>query len=136
MAKVTLTKTRQHTIVGEGLALGCLAVGIEGLSNNKLTIDRAFRFAWVRWEYSKRFPGLNAGPRFDDILAILEKSSGRTGKPVAAFRAEPGWGFVPYLTATVSNVTEAGARLEETSGIPLTAWKALAELTATGLVQA
>ncbi|WGD38245.1 hypothetical protein [Lysinibacter sp. HNR] len=132
--KIQLTKNRQQTIIGEGLALGCLDVGIEGLSANEVTISRAFRYAWVRWDYAKRFPAINAGPRYDDILTIMESSATRQGKPVAAFRPEPGWGFVPFLRKTVPTVEEAAARLHETSGIPLTAWRALAELTAKGLI--
>ncbi len=132
--KIQLTKARQQAIIGEGLALGCLAVNIEGLSANKLTIDRAFSYAWVRWDYAKRFPNVNTGPKYHDIHPIMEKSAARQGKPVAAFRAEPGWGFVPFLRDEDMTIDEAAAQLEETSGIPVTAWKVLAELTAKGLV--
>ncbi|MFC4223192.1 hypothetical protein [Lysinibacter cavernae] len=134
MAQPKLTKTRQHVAIGEGLALGCLAVGIQGLSTNQLTLDQGFRYAWPRWDSSRRFPNVNVGVKYNDIRSILEKSGRRQGQPVAAFRVEQGQGFVPYLRNGIHSVNDAAARLEEETGVPLTAWKALAELTAKGLI--
>lgn len=40
-----LTKTQQETAVGEGLAVGVLAIGVEAVTTSRMTVDSAFRAA-------------------------------------------------------------------------------------------
>ncbi len=132
MAKKAPTRTEQHVLLGAGFALGCLAAELPGLSSNRLTLEQAFRYAWPRWEGARQFPAVRVSLTTNDIFDIVERSAGRKGRPVAFFRAEPGFGFVAALRPGVASVTDAAATLEAGCGVSLTAWRALAEYTATG----
>jgi hypothetical protein len=55
-----MTRARQETIVGEGFALGCVAVGRDSFNGQKMSIEFAFAHAWTRWPYSARFPAVRA----------------------------------------------------------------------------
>lgn len=50
-----MTKAMQETTVGEGLALGCLSLGIIAVTSNKMDVEFAFGRAWRNWPQADRF---------------------------------------------------------------------------------
>lgn len=57
-----LTRTRQQTEIGEGLAVGCLIVGVTAISPTA-ALDDALVHALSSWPWAPRYPALPSGPR-------------------------------------------------------------------------
>jgi hypothetical protein len=75
-----LSKVQQQKAVGEGLAVGCLTLGLTQLPSEKLNVELSFRHAWRSWRPAHNFPSVQAGPTRDDIYyQILHKSAHRRG---------------------------------------------------------
>lgn len=53
---MTASKAQQETAVGQGLAVGCLALGVVAVTADKLTVELAFARAWRAWP-SAAVPG-------------------------------------------------------------------------------
>lgn len=119
----TLSKASQHTALGEGLALGCLAAGIAEVEGGKVDIELAFRHAWRRWPHARAFPAVHAGPQRDDLLHILDRSEGRRSAHLTGWSSS--WPFVPYL-AKHSSLEDAAEHVAGSSGVPLSGWIDLA----------
>lgn len=119
----TLSKARQHIAVGEGLALGCLAVGVTEVMGEKMDIEFAFRHAWRRWPHARAFPAVHAGPQRDDLLHILDRSEGRRSAHLTGWSSS--WPFVPYLAEHWS-IEDTAEILAGSSGVPLAGWVDLA----------
>lgn len=81
------SKAQQQTTVGEGLAVGCLALGVVGVTTEKMAVEFAFRKAWRSWAYAVRFPVINAGPSRDDIVHVIGDSAERRSPYAAAWEA-------------------------------------------------
>jgi hypothetical protein len=122
-----MTPTQQQTAVGEGLAIGCLALSVTGFTSAKMTVTFAFRHAWNRWTETASFPSIHAELSRNDILRILNMSERRRGSLVAAWDCS-GREYQPYLWQDDWNVEESAEVLEETCGIPLKGWVNLAEV--------
>ena len=90
-----MSKASEETASGEGLALGAVMLGIEGVTGNKTTLEFSFRTAWKNWPYRSHFPIIKAGPRRDDVFHILQKSSSRSTHHVAEWHGA--WPFLPVL---------------------------------------
>jgi len=118
------TKAQQETLLGEGLAIGCFAAGIESLPNDT-SFDLDFRHAWRGWPWASQFPQVHAGPVNDSIERILRQSANRRG-PVLAWWTEEG-GHRPVL-AFDWDLDEYFEELESRSDgkIPRHAWGDLA----------
>lgn len=117
---MVLTKARQQTILGEGLALGTLMLGIEDVHGQKHPLEFDFRRAWRNWEYRDLFPAIHAGPHRDDVFHILMDSAGRRSTRVTYW--EGAWPFVPVARFDWS-AEEIAEHLEER--IPADAWRDL-----------
>lgn len=120
---VGMTKARQQTLVGEGLALGCLAAGRESFNGQKMSVELAFQHAWQHWTYRDRFPAVHAGLDRNDLLGIINKSPRRVSSHLVGWSNQ--WPFVPYLAEEWS-LEEVAEILASEAGVPLTGWQELA----------
>lgn len=118
------SKARQHTVVGEGLALGCVAAGLSEFNEQKLSIQLSLEQAWRDWPYRDHFPAVHEGIDRNDLLGIIRRSPRRLGPHVAGWAGE--WPFLPYVEEGLE-LSEAGDILQEQCGVPLAGWRALAE---------
>ena len=105
------SKARQHTIVGEGLALACVAAGLPEFNGHKMTIQLSLQQAWRDWPYRARFPAVHEGIERNDLLGIIARSPRRRSQPgVAGWNGE--WPFLPYVDADL-DLDQAGEALEQ-----------------------
>lgn len=117
---MTLSKARQETALGEGLALGAFLAGVEAVNGNKGTLELNFRSAWRKWPHSSQLPSIKAGPAQDDVLRVLYKSERRATHHIAEWRGS--WPFVPVLLQDWA-VDELAESIHEE--IPAQAWRDL-----------
>jgi hypothetical protein len=123
MATGQLSKAEQEIAVAEGLAVGCLALGVAAVTANKQALESAFRHAWRGWSETYRFPAVHATVPRNDIRQILVKST-RRRSPVRADwlcdkELEPGLVFDWGLEDTAEAI-------EESCGVPFASWIELA----------
>lgn len=120
-----LSKAVQETDVGEGLALGLVALGVTSFTDSKMSVEFAFQRAWRDWAYRSRFPAVHADVVRNDLLRIIGKSEGRRSAHLSGWASE--WPFVPYVREDW-NLEDVGELLESSSGVPLGAWVELARV--------
>lgn len=118
------TRVTDLTDVGQGLAAGCLAIGVVGVTSGKQAVEFAFGRAWRRWEYAPRFRFIRADIQRNDILHIIHKSERRRGGHIAAWSR--GRWFEPYFREG-QDVAAAAEVLPEWTDVPWPAWVQLAE---------
>ena len=123
MAADRLTKAQQETAVGEGLAVGCLAIGVIAVTSEKMAVELAFVRAWREWAWSSPFPVIHATHARNDLLRILHASPRRRGSVLAGWSSDRE--HQPYLPVDWG-VDEAGESLESWTGVPLQGWVELA----------
>jgi hypothetical protein len=116
------SKAQQERAVGEGLAVGCLSIGVEAIRAQKMTVELAFRHAWRNWSYASQFPTVHASAERDDLMRILRDSAGRRSSIVAEW--DCGRELRPGLRSDWE-VVEAAATLESDTGVPLHGWEEL-----------
>lgn len=124
MSTGELSKARQQKIVGEGLAIGLLALGVEGVTSRKQAVEFAFGRAWRSWPHRSRFPQVRADILRNDILAILHASANRQGVIVADWSCEQ-W-CEPQIRVDWP-LEEAGEAVAEEAGVRFGQWVDLAE---------
>lgn len=127
-----MTKAAQQTYVGEGLAIGCLALGVVAIVSDKMDVEFSFRHAWRNWSHASRFPQVRASAERDDIMRILDSSLGRRGAHLAQW-VVTGPEFEPSLRQDWE-FDEFREHLAEFSGVGLDGWVDLAR-TFTGRMQ-
>lgn len=120
------SKAQQETIVGEGLALGLLAVGVDALTSRKQAVEFASGRAWRSWPHRSKFPQVRMDIARNDVLRIMRNSERRRGSVLAYWATGGAW-YEPVQRADWS-VEEDGAVLGENSGIPFAEWVSLAEV--------
>ncbi|MGW3788452.1 hypothetical protein ACWD5Z_27995 [Micromonospora chokoriensis] len=121
------TQAVQQTEVGDGLALGVLAVGVDSVPRDKMAIELAFRRAWRKWPHASTYPAIKAGPSFDDIYIQILLRSERRRWGCTVWRNE-GNRLYPELVGE-SWTFEDGMELHvRASGVPEAGWRQLAEL--------
>lgn len=118
-----LTKAAQETAVGEGLAVGCLALGVVAVTAEKMAVEFAFRRAWSGWGWSPGFRAVNVSHERNDLLRILHASPRRRGSFIAEWSS--GREHEPRLRGDW-DLEASGAALEDTTGVPLDGWIELA----------
>ncbi|MGB6161548.1 MAG: hypothetical protein WCF33_21580 [Pseudonocardiaceae bacterium] len=123
MAADRLTKAQQETSVGEGLAVGCLAIGVLAVTSEKMAVELAFVRAWRKWAWSSRFPTIHATHARNDLLRILHDSPRRRRSVLAEWSSDHM--YQPYLREDWE-VEEASESLESWTGVPLRGWVELA----------
>jgi hypothetical protein len=122
-----MTKVQQYQMVGEGLAIGCLSLGITKLPSSKIATESAFRWSWSRWMHARSFPAIRADLfRNDGLLQIVGRSERRRGATVAAWQV--GAELVPYLFDDDMSYDEAADSLRGPNGLNLSGWQQLAQL--------
>lgn len=121
---MTLSKATQETAVGEGLALGCVALEVDAIEGSKMDLEFAFRRAWRSWPYHSTFPVVRADVARDDLLRILGKSEGRRSAHLSGWASQ--WPFVPYV-AEAWTVEDAAEILHGSTGVPFAGWVELAQ---------
>jgi hypothetical protein len=114
----------QQSAVGQGLARGLLADGVEAVSSDKESIELAFGAAWREWRYTDEFPNVRASPGRSDLYRILQQSAGRRGIVVAAWNCRQ-W-LTPYRLMEDLSTHEAAGALEHLCKVPWYAWQFLA----------
>jgi hypothetical protein len=114
----------QETVVGEGLALGCLSLGISAVTANKMSVESAFGRAWRSWPQAYLFRAVHASIARNDLLRIVARSTRRRGVVIASW--DVGRVLEPILEWG-DTVEEAGELLAENSGLPFSEWIALAK---------
>jgi hypothetical protein len=119
-----MTKAQQETAVGEGLAVGCLALGIASVTSNKMDVEFAFRHAWRDWQWAYLFPVVHASISRNDLLRIVRASPRRRGAIVAEW--DMGRVLTPILNFDDESLKGAGALLETSTGVPFQGWLSLA----------
>ena len=124
MVREKMTKTQQQKAVGQGLAVGCLSLGVTEVPYNKMGIYFAFGHAWSEWPWSSRFPSINASLQRNDLVNILHESAGRSGVVVAAWQIERT--LKPYLNNDW-DVAEAAEMIGEWYEVPSDGWMQLAK---------
>ena len=90
-----MTKALDESMVGQGLAVACLALGVTGVTSDRIAFERAFRHAWRDWPHVRQFPTIRADFERSSIGRIVHKSAGRRGPLLAAW--ESGRWLTPYL---------------------------------------
>lgn len=121
---MALSRARQETAVGQGLAVGCLALGVVAVTANKLTLELAFERAWRDWPSAGLFPVVRASLERNDLPRILRDSAGRRGGGIAWWECGREW--VPVLGKGFDDAREAGDALETGTDVPLGDWRLLA----------
>jgi hypothetical protein len=124
LVQVKLSRANQETAVGEGLALGCVALGVESFNAAKMTIEFAFVRAWRDWSYRSHFPAVRADLRRNDLLRIISKSPRRRSAHLTGWASE--WPFVPFISESW-NIEDVAEMLEEQTEVPLRGWIDLAQ---------
>jgi hypothetical protein len=119
----TMSTARQETTVGEGFALGCVAVGRESFNGPKMSIEFAFEHAWRSWPYGSRFPAVRGDIQRNRLIGIIDRSPRRRSSRLAGWASE--WPFVPYI-AEGWQVDEVAEVLSSDGGVPLEEWRQLA----------
>lgn len=118
-----LSKAGQHKLVGEGLAVGLLALNVEALSINRHLVESAFDRAWRGWSCSGRFPQVRAGTETSDIVAILRSSARRKGPHIATWSTEGE--YTPRLCGNWT-LDRAGSAVGRSAGVTHRQWLELA----------
>ena len=117
------SRSRQHKTVGEGLAVGLLALGVDAVTINERLVQTAFDRAWEKWTRGSRFPAVRTGPGGNDIVAILRGSARRRGPHIADWSCDGE--YVPKLR--VDRTVDAAARaVGKQSGVTYEQWLELA----------
>ncbi|WP_138758741.1 hypothetical protein [Modestobacter altitudinis] len=115
------SKAEQETTVAEGLAIGCLVLGVTAVDNQDA--DTAFRRAWAEWPHAKRYPHVKASFERNAVPRILSKSEGRTGSYLAFWAADRG--FAPHLRPSW-DLQGAIEELTASTGLTAADWTDLA----------
>jgi hypothetical protein len=118
-----MTKAAQETAVGEGLALGLVALDVDNFNGSKMSVEFAFQRAWQDWTHRGTFPAVHADVARNDLLRIIGKSEGRRSAHLSGWASQ--WPFVAYVHEDWE-VEEIGELLESSFGVPLNAWIELA----------
>lgn len=116
------TKMQQQKTVDEGLALGVIMLGIEGVNSNKANLELDCRRAWRSWDHAYLFPAIRTGPAFDDVLHLLYRSARRRGPRVV--RWEGAWPFRPVLLVDDWSADEIAELIDD--DVPAKSWASLA----------
>ncbi|MFC5137004.1 hypothetical protein ACFPK1_02070 [Actinomycetospora rhizophila] len=124
----TLTRARQQTEVGEGLAVGCLVAGVHAISAAG-ALDAALVGALASWPWAARYPAVRRTPRLDDVL---RRSAGRRSSHIARWSPSGGV-FVPQLCDDEWDLAAACAKIEEATAVPARRWLELSEVFVQGL---
>ncbi len=121
-----MTAVQQQVAVGEGLAIGCLNLGVSAVTSQKMTVELAFQRAWRGWARSSTFPRIHASLPRNDFLTIVHSSANRRGSTVAAWSCDRR--LTPYLTVDGWTIDDAAELLQGSCGVPVQDWTDLAKL--------
>lgn len=119
-----MTKAQQQTAVGEGFALGCVALGRHEFNGSKQAVEFAFLHAWRDWPFRHSFPAVRVGHDRNDLLSIIHKSPRRRSAHLAGWKGE--WPFRPYVAGDWS-VDEVANALATDPHVSLHGWTLLAQ---------
>jgi hypothetical protein len=60
---------RELNLVNEGLAIGCLSLGLQSVRPDEQLLIKALRQSWERWPHAHKFPALTRGTlRLAEVL--------------------------------------------------------------------
>jgi hypothetical protein len=118
------TKATDHTDVGQGLAVGCLALGVTAVTSGSQALEFAFGRAWRGWPRARDFRFVHADIARNDIVLILRRSARRRPPLLAAWELKR-WA-TPYLFEGTT-LADAEELLPEWTGVPWSSWLELAE---------
>ncbi|MFI1194114.1 hypothetical protein ACH4T9_12765 [Micromonospora sp. NPDC020750] len=119
-----LTKADQYTVIGDGLAVGCLDLAVTGLTSRKLELELAFNHAWRNFPLATRFPQVKADLTRCDILTILNDSPRRRWSRVSWIQNRAWW--EPQLPDSHDDAGEVAESIASLYGISREQWTGLA----------
>lgn len=115
----TLSKADQQTLVGDGLAIGCLDIGITGLTAKKTELELSFNHAWRNFPLASTvFRQVHGDIERTDILAIFHKSPRRRSGRVTWEQNGPWWEF----DLDVEDVEDVAGVISDVYGVGRDAW--------------
>ena len=117
-----MTRARELGEVGEGLAVGCLSIGVVGVTGSKLPLEFAFGWAWRSWTSAGRFRHVRADFDRNDIMRLLGKADRRQAW-IATWVVDDGL-WAPRLRHP--RELEEAAELLTHHGCTLREWESLA----------
>lgn len=120
-----LTPDRQRTEVGEGLAVGCIVVGVAAVADDGGALDAAFSSALAAWPWATRYPVLARAGR-PALATVMQRSASRRAVKVAQWVTYRGL-HVPQLRDDAWDLAGACAGIEEATTVPARRWCDLAE---------
>ena len=121
------TRDQQVKRVCEGLALGMIQTGVEGVTSGKFAIEMALSDAWSSWGDAPRFPSISGMKASNYIHLGMHRSATRQAT-VAAWRFSGAW-ITPYLIYDSWSVGEALEHLSDPDATRQLAWSDLSNLT-------
>ena len=119
------SKAQQETAIGEGLAIGCMALDVPAVKSAKMGVEFAFMRAWRSWPHAAKFPAIRADLDRNAITRILHDSQGRRNAHAAAWETA-GREYVPFAKQDWSMEDLADSAGRDFS-VDLEAWKELAQ---------
>lgn len=123
-----LTRVRQQTEIGEGLAVGCLVAGVHAI-RTAAALDAALVGALDPWPWAARYPTVRRTPHLADVL---RRSAGRRSSRIARWATSRDQ-FVPQLCDDEWDLPGACIRLEDATAVPARRWCELSEAFLRGL---
>lgn len=125
---MTTSKDEQETAVGEGLAAGCLALDVAGVTSDVGDLKAAFRTAWRGWSEASLFAAATFGDMAADnpLVRVLAKSGRRRGRVLASWQDAGRW-WRPALGEPYGDVDEVADELHAATGVSVEQWRSLAE---------
>lgn len=123
MTSSGLSTAVQEKTIGEGLAIGCLGLGVVAVLSDKMRVEFAFSRAWRSWRFATTFPQVHVSIQRNDILRILHRSEGRRG-PLAAWRC--GTYLEPFIWIDGWDTADVSEILLSACGVPEAGWNDLA----------
>ncbi|MFC6021838.1 hypothetical protein ACFP2T_37460 [Plantactinospora solaniradicis] len=124
--------TVQETLVGEGLAAGCLSLGVSAVTTDFQRLNSSFARTWPAFPPAgTMFRGIKATLVRNDIRRILDMSSERRSHN-AAWENRGAW-WVPYISQDGWKPDDVTDLIAEGHGIPAGLWTSLAEAFVTAL---
>ncbi len=118
------TTAQQETMLGQGLAVGCLSLGVTAVTSDKAVVEESFTRTWEHWPLASIFPSIQFTEDSQNLVGILAGSAGRRRHDMAHWSCE---GDLHPQLGPQWSLEEAGDVLDRVTGVPHSAWTELAD---------
>lgn len=93
---------RELNQVSQGLAIGCISLGVQSVSAERTVLEAAIQQAWDRWPHAHKFPALTRGSlRLPEVLSeemVRQNRRARSVEHVSWRRSPDGLRLSPVRT--------------------------------------